>query len=136
MTTIGYHRVDPSSRETGDVARRKAPTLYEYEQRYRQLLAEIAHIGYIRTGSVASRFNYCGKSNCRCHAEPPQPHGPYWQWTAKVAGKTVNRRLTPREAGLYQEWIGNDRKLHALIDELREVAEAATNLILEEEVKV
>ncbi|MCU1492532.1 MAG: hypothetical protein JWO62_2044, partial [Acidimicrobiaceae bacterium] len=36
----------------------------------------------------------------------------------------------------YQEWIGNDRKLRALIDELREVAEKATNLILEQDVKV
>lgn len=118
------------------MARRKEPTLGEYEQRYRQLLGEITHIGFIRTGSVASRFNYCGKPNCRCHADPPQPHGPYWQWTAKVDGKTVNRRLTNREAELYQEWIGNDRKLRALIDELREVAETATNLILETEVKV
>lgn len=126
----------PSSRETGDVARRKAPNLDEYERRYRELLGQVAEIGFIRTGSVAPRFNYCGKPTCRCHADPPQPHGPYWQWTAKVAGKTVNRRLTPREAELYQQWIGNDRKLRALIDELRDVAEAATNLILEAEVKV
>ena len=103
------------------------------QERYRELLAEIAEIGFIRSGSIAPRFNYCGKANCRCHADPPQPHGPYWQWTAKVDGKTVNRRLSAREAELYQEWIGNDRKLHALIDELRRVAEAATNLILEAE---
>jgi alkanesulfonate monooxygenase SsuD/methylene tetrahydromethanopterin reductase-like flavin-dependent oxidoreductase (luciferase family) len=118
------------------VARTKTPTLVEYEQRYRELLDEIGEIGFIRSGSVAERFNYCGKRGCRCHADPPQPHGPYWQWTAKVGGKTVNRRLSAREAERYQEWIGNDRKLRALIDELREVAEAATNLILEAEVKV
>jgi len=128
--------VDPLARENAAVARTKAPTLAEHERRYRELLAEIGEIGLIRSGSVAPRFNYCGKANCRCHADPPQPHGPYWQWTAKVGGKTVNRRLTAREAELYQEWIGNDRKLHALIDELRKVADAATNLILEAEVKV
>ena len=48
----------------------------------------------------------------------------------------MNRRLSAREAVLYQEWIGNDRKLRALIYELREVAEKATNLILEQDVKV
>ena len=52
---------------------------------------------------------------------------------AKVGGKTVNRRLSAREAELYQEWIGNDRRLRALIDELRGVAEQATDLILETE---
>ena len=128
--------MDPLARENAAVARTKRPTLAEHEQRYRELLAEIGEIGLVRSGSVAPRFNYCGKANCRCHADPPQPHGPYWQWTAKVDGKTVNRRLSAREAELYQEWIGNDRKLRALIDELRKVAEAATNLILDAEVKV
>jgi len=128
--------VDPLPRETCDVARAKRPTLDEYERRYRALLEQITEVGFIRSGSVAPRFNYCGKPNCRCHADPPQPHGPYWQWTAKVDGKTVNRRLTSQQAERYQEWIGNDRKLRALIDDLRTVAEAATNLILEAEAKV
>ncbi|MDQ6798377.1 MAG: hypothetical protein M3011_10250 [Actinomycetota bacterium] len=116
--------------------RRKPAGLADYERRYRQLLGELGEIGFIRSGSVAPRYNYCGKANCRCHADPPRPHGPYFQWTAKVGGKTVNRRLSPQEAELYQEWIGNDRRLRALIDELRAVAEQATNLILEKARKV
>jgi len=118
------------------VAQKKAPSIEDYERRYHELLGEIGEIGFIRSGSVAQRFNYCGTPSCRCHADPPQPHGPYWQWTAKVAGKTVNRRLSDREAERYLEWIGNDRKLRALVDELREVAEKATNLILEQDVNV
>lgn len=120
----------------GTMARAKTPDISEYKRRYRELLKEITEIGFIRTGSVASRYNYCGKTNCRCHGDPPRPHGPYWQWTAKVDGKTVNRRLSDREVELYQEWIGNDRRLRALIDELRAVAEEATNFILETEVRV
>ena len=114
----------------------KASDLAGYERRYRQLLEQIAEVGFIRSGSVAPRYNYCGKPNCRCHADPPQPHGPYFQWTAKVNGKTVNRRLSAREAELYQEWIGNDRRLRALINELRAVAEQATDLILDQVAKV
>jgi hypothetical protein len=49
-----------------------------------------------------------------------------------VAGKTVNRRLTPDEAALYSEWIGNDRQVRALIAEMREVAAQAQQLMLEE----
>jgi len=120
----------------GTMARAQTVGLADYERRYRELLAELAEIGFIRSGSVAPRYNYCGKANCRCHADPPQPHGPYFQWTAKVGGKTVNRRLSAREAELYQEWIGNDRRLRALIEELRAVAEQATNLILDQVVKV
>ena len=78
------------------------------------------------------RHNRCGKPTCHCHADPPQPHGPYWQWTAKINGKTVTRRLTETEAQLYQQWIANDRQLRALIDQMRQVAAKATELILKE----
>ena len=49
-----------------------------------------------------------------------------------MGGKTVNRRLTPSEAALYREWIGNDRQVRALIAEMREVAAQAQQLMLEE----
>lgn len=85
------------------MARSTAQRLATYERRYRELAHELAAVGYIAAGSLALRHNRCGDPNCRCHADPPQPHGPYWQWTAKVDGKTVNRRLTPPEVELYQE---------------------------------
>jgi hypothetical protein len=40
----------------------------------------------------------------------PQPHGPYWQWSTNINGRTVTRRLTERRAALYREWIANDRR--------------------------
>jgi hypothetical protein len=112
--------------------RRKRKTLADYERRYRELLEALTSIGFVRAGSVAKRYNYCGKANCRCHGDPPHPHGPYFQWTAKVDGKTVNRRLRPEEADLYREWITNDRRLRAIINELHTVAAEATDLIIEE----
>lgn len=114
------------------MARARPAQLGDYERRYRELLAELTQIGFIRSGSLALRYNYCGKPNCRCHADPPHPHGPYYQWTAKLNGKTVNRRLTPREAELYQQWIDNDRRLHDVIDQIRAIAAQATELILED----
>jgi Family of unknown function (DUF6788) len=114
------------------MTRTKATKLADYERRYRQLVDELAEIGFIRSGSLAPRYNYCGKANCRCHSDPPQPHGPYFQWTAKVDGKTINRRLTAREAELYQEWIANDRHLRAIVNQMREIAAKATELILED----
>ncbi|MGH8276628.1 MAG: DUF6788 family protein, partial [Steroidobacteraceae bacterium] len=95
--------------------RPRAATLADYELRYRKLASALGEIGFIRSGSLASRDNYCGKANCRCHGDPPRPHGPYFQWTSKVDGKTVNRRLSAPEAELYQEWIDNDRRLRATV---------------------
>lgn len=114
------------------MARSTANQLAGYEARYRELAAQLADIGYIAAGSLAQRYNRCGKPSCRCHGDPPEMHGPYWQWTAKVNAKTVNRRLTPTEAQLYQQWIDNDRQLRAIIAKMRQVATAATALLLKE----
>lgn len=114
------------------MARSTAQQLAAYRRRYRQLAAQLADVGYIAAGSITSRYTRCGTPSCRCHADPPRMHGPYWQWTAKVDGKTVTRRLSQAEAQLYQEWIGNDRHLRALIAKMREVSAKATKLTLQE----
>ena len=104
--------------------------LASYQRQYRALAAQLGAIGYIASGSLAQRYNRCGKANCACHADPPRPHGPYWQWTAKADGKTVNRRLNEREARLYQEWIDNDRKARSLLTQMRAIAAHATAVII------
>jgi hypothetical protein len=109
-----------------------ADELATYQLRYQELAAQLAEIGFITSGSIVVRYTRCASVGCRCHAEPPQRHGPYYQWSAKVAGKTVTRRLTEREAALYQEWIDNDRQLRGLIDQMREIAGHATRLILDD----
>jgi hypothetical protein len=114
------------------MARPTAQRLAAHQRRYRELAAELADIGYITAGSITRRHTRCGNQNCRCHADPPQRHGPYWQWTAKVDGKTVTRRLTDSEAELYQRWIDNDRQLRAVISQMRQVAAEAVELMLQQ----
>jgi hypothetical protein len=92
------------------MARSTANQLASYQRRHHELAAQLADIGHIAAGSLGQRHNRCGKPNCRCHGHRPQLHGPYWQWPVKVNGKTVNRRLTQREAELCQEGIDNDRR--------------------------
>ncbi|MGB7979299.1 MAG: DUF6788 family protein [Candidatus Nanopelagicales bacterium] len=102
------------------------------QRRYRALAAQLADVGYIAAGSITHRHTRCANSNCRCRADPPQMHGPYWQWTAKVNGKTVTRRLSQTEAELYQGWIDNDRQLRAITAQMRDIAAEATDLILKQ----
>ena len=114
------------------MARATTQDLAGHQRRYRELAAQLADLGYITAGSITRRHTRCANRNCRCHADPPQLHGPYWQWTAKVNGKTVTRRLTDTQAALYQEWIGNDRRLRDLLSQMRKVAAEATQLIMDE----
>ena len=71
-------------------------------------------------GTLARRFMRCGKTNCRCKAEPPVLHGPYWHWTRTIAGKTQSRTLTAEQADRYQPWFDNARRLRTLLTELEE----------------
>jgi hypothetical protein len=106
--------------------------LADYEQRYCELAAELSTIGLIHAGSLTRRYTRCGTPGCKCHADPPQLHGPYHQWSAKVNGKTVTRRLSETEAALYEEWIANDRRLRDLIGQMRDIAAKATALKLKQ----
>ena len=112
--------------------RSTAERLADHEKRYGELAAQLATIGLIHSGSVIRRYTTCANPGCRCHAEPPQPHGPYYQWSAKVNNKTVTRRLSEGEADLYQEWIDNDRRMRRLIQQMRQVAAKAAELRLSE----
>ncbi len=106
--------------------------LASYERRYRELAAQLAEIGLISHGSITRRYTYCATSGCKCHDDPPRPHGPYYQWTAKVNGKTVTRRLSADEAKLYKEWIDNDRRMRRLIEQMRQVAAKASEILVKE----
>jgi len=59
------------------------------ERRGATITAEIAALSLPLPDSLVERSTRCGNTGCRCHADPPQLHGPYWTWTRKVANKTV-----------------------------------------------
>jgi len=104
--------------------------LAELEARHAALARSLGEIGFIAQGSLRRRFTHCNKPGCRCGAVPPRLHGPYWQWTAKVAGRTVTRRLSDAEAARYTEWIANGRRLRRTVAQMRELAEQAREIIL------
>jgi hypothetical protein len=115
------------------MTRTEARRLQASQARIRQLAAELAiSPGFVSPGSVVRRFMRCGKPNCRCHADPPQLHGPYWQWTRAVNGKTLTRNLTEEQARLYQEWIANRRRLTKILTEMDKVSERAAIILLQQ----
>lgn len=111
--------------------------LERHKERYRklaaELAAELATVGFISPGSVVVRYTSCGKPGCRCQADPPQRHGPYYQWSRAVAGKTVSRRLNQTQAELYRDWIANRQRIETIITKMEETSAAAAELLLHEQ---
>jgi len=88
-------------------------------------LAAIARTGMVLPGSITERRTHCGHPSCRCHADPPRLHGPYWQWTRKIAARTICRWLSADQHHDYQAWIANDRRLRELLARLEALGAAA-----------
>ena len=96
-----------------------------------RLATQLSGIGFTTAGSLVKRYTHCTSEGCRCNADPPRPHGPYWQWSRAVDGKTVSRRLRQQEVPLYQEWIANRRRLRSIVAQMEAVSEEATQLLLD-----
>jgi hypothetical protein len=88
------------------------------ERRQRELARRLGEAGFVLPGSVLTRHMRCGKTNCRCHEEPPQLHGPYLQWNRMAEGRTLTRQLSSDLAERYEEWFENARQVRLTLSEL------------------
>jgi hypothetical protein len=87
-----------------------------------EITARLAGVAFALPGTLADRMTHCGHPTCRCHADPPRPHGPYHQWTRKKNGKTSTRILTDDQLADYGPWFDNHRRLRELITELENLS--------------
>ena len=99
---------------------------------YRQLQLTLSRIGYFRRGTLLKRFMPCGKPGCACQANPPRLHGPYYQWTRKVDGKTVTVRLSAEQAELLEGWIAAGRELDRTVAKMERLSLHATDRLLKQ----
>ena len=85
-------------------------------------IAALTAAGFALPGTLADRMTRCGHPNCRCHADPPQLHGPYHQWTRKKNGRTATRILSDDQLADYGPWFDNHKRPRELIAELEEIS--------------
>jgi hypothetical protein len=85
-----------------------SPTeLRRLQQRYRQLQAEVAQLGWIAQGSLLPN--------------PPRS----WRLTRKVQGKSVTLALSAAQADAFRQAIANHRRLEELLHQMRQLSEMA-----------
>lgn len=86
------------------------------------LLREVSELGDFQPGSLSSPTRRCGKPSCHC-AKPNDPgHGPHYQLTQKVDGKTVTQGLSsPAAIRKAEREVAEYRKFQGLTDGLVDV---------------
>lgn len=98
--------------------------------RFEALKQEIVKLDFVRPGSLLRRFMPCGNPACRCMGRPPRLHGPYYQWTYKIAGKTRTIRLSLEQSRLCEQWIRNHRRLKGLVRQMERLSLKETDRAL------
>jgi hypothetical protein len=79
------------------------------QRQYEWLRRSLAHLGYISQGSVQDRT-----------ARPDGGAG--YQWTRKVAAKTVTVSLTQEQFAQMKQAVANYRKLRLLLKEMEKLS--------------
>jgi hypothetical protein len=95
------------------------------EQRFRQTLKELQQLDYFLKGTVLKRMMKCGRPQCACSSDPAKRHGPYFEWTYKAKGKTVNVKLSPQAAPFYKAATKQHRKLKIVLTKLERLSKTA-----------
>jgi hypothetical protein len=131
-----YFGMKKSTQTSRNVSASIESSLQQLEHRHRALLAELADIGLTLRGSIGLRLNRCGNPTCRCKADPPKLHGPYYKWTRKVAGKTVSATLTPEQAARFKEWVQNMRDLERIVRQIQGLGFRAAELVMGEKLAI
>jgi len=94
-----------------------------YAQRLRKLKLEFQQLEYCCKGTLLKRMMKCGKAQCACAHDPAKRHGPYFEWTYKAKGRTVNVKLPPEAAPMFRAASQQSRKLKSLLNRLERLSQ-------------
>lgn len=91
--------------------------LRDLQRRIQKIKKDLVALGDLRPGSLSEQYNVCGKPGCRCKADPPQRHGPYYQlgWTRK--GKSTTRFVRRPNLPDVRKQLKNYQRLQAFVDQ-------------------
>src|SRR5215831_11615888 len=95
------------------------------ERRRAELFALISQVGDFRRGALNAVWRKCGKPNCACAQPGHRGHGPQWNLTRRIGGKTVNVHLKPGpELEKAQREVAEHQRFADLVEEVTQVSEA------------
>src|SRR5258706_6558868 len=95
------------------------------ERRRAELFALISQGGDSRRGALNLVWRKCGKPNCACAQPGHRGHGPQYNLTRRVGGKTVNVHLKPGpELEKAEREVAEHQRFADLVEEVTQVSEA------------
>lgn len=93
------------------------PTERALQAKINRIKRALAALGDLRPGTLSTQFNVCGNPTCRCKADPPKKHGPYYQVSYTRKGKSRTEFVRKENLPSVRKQIRNYDKLRQMIDQ-------------------
>jgi len=84
--------------------------------RIQTIKAELARLGRLRPGTLSRQYNVCGNPTCRCKADPPRKHGPYYQLSYTWQGRSRTEFVRREDLAAVRQHVRNYQRLRALVE--------------------
>lgn len=102
------------------------------ERQIEQVKQRLAALGDLQPGTLSAQYNICGKAGCRCKADPPLKHGPYYQISYTRKGKGSTRFVKKDDVAIVRRQLKAYATLRDLMDRWVDLATELANLRLSE----
>jgi len=86
------------------------------EARIVRIKTALAALGALRPGTLSAQYNVCGKPGCRCKADPPQKHGPYYQVSFTWQGQSHSEFVRREDLATVRQQVGTYQRLRSLVE--------------------
>ena len=83
---------------------------------------DLAALGDLRPGSLSSQYNVCGSPGCKCKADPPVKHGPYYQVSYTRKGKSSTKFVKKQDLPEVRKQLKNYERMKLLMDKWIDLA--------------
>ncbi len=95
----------------------------ELEKRIEKVKKALLAIDDMHPGSLSKQYNICGQPGCCCKdSENPKKHGPYYNLSYALRGRSTSRFIRPEFVAEVKQQIKNYKKFKELVDEWKNLA--------------
>ena len=86
------------------------------EQQVQKIIKQLVALGAMLPGSLSEQWNVCGTAGCKCKDQQnPTRHGPYYQLSFSVKGRSSTLFLRPEEVLEARRRIRNYQRFKQLV---------------------
>ena len=104
--------------------------IYTLERQIAKIKSEINTLEELRRGSLSEQYNVCGTPGCKCKASPPKKHGPYYQLSFTLKGKSRTKFVNRTHVMNVKTQVKNYSRLRKLVDQWVEKGSELSDLKL------